>query len=87
MFANELNAYKACELTTANNEIALDLQKYQQEVHTWSKPTRSASTSKESMHILALTGGECETFRLLGVHFDNALRMNDAVTEIVASAI
>ena len=38
------------------------------------------------MHILALTNGDGPNFRLLGVPFDNELRMNDAIAEIVGSA-
>ena len=41
---------------------------------------------KESMHVLALHGGEGPNFRLLGVPFDHALSMSDAVTELVSEA-
>ena len=38
------------------------------------------------MHILALSGGEGPNFKLLGVPFDTALNMKDAVVEIVGAA-
>ena len=46
----------------------------------------SFDPSKESMHVLALNGGEGPNFRLLGVPFDHALSMRDAVTELVSDA-
>ena len=86
-FVDDLNAVKAFELTAANHEMILDLNRCQHEVHTWGKVNQvSFDATKESMHILALTSGEVDNFHLLGVPFDHALRMKDAVTEIVASA-
>ena len=38
------------------------------------------------MHVLALHGGEGPNFRLLGVPFDHALSMRDAVVELVSEA-
>ena len=38
------------------------------------------------MHIIALKNSVGPNFRLLGVPFDNALRMKDAMVEIVESA-
>ena len=56
VFADDLNACKAFELTAANNEIVSDLTKWQHEVHTWGKANQvSFDVAKESMHILALT--------------------------------
>ena len=43
----------------------------------------SEDASKESMHILGTNGGEGCNFRLLGVPFDHALSMEDAVGELV----
>ena len=42
--------------------------------------------SKEAKHVLALRGGEGPNFRLLGVPFDHALSMSDAVTDLVRDA-
>ena len=64
-----------------------DLKNCQCEVHNWGKANQvSFDASKESMYILALKNGEGPNFRLLGVPFDNELRMNDAIAEIVGSA-
>ena len=55
VFADDLNAYKAFELTAANSEIVSDLKKRQHEVHNWGKANQiSFDATKESMHILAL---------------------------------
>ena len=42
--------------------------------------------AKEANHILALNGGEGFNFKLLGVPFDYALSMRDAVVELVSEA-
>ena len=56
VFADDLNAYKAFELTAANNEIVADLENCQHEVHIWSKTNQVCfGATKESMQILALT--------------------------------
>ena len=46
----------------------------------------SLNPAKEFKHILAMHGGEGDNFRLLGVPFDYALTMRDAVCEIVSEA-
>ena len=56
-------------------------------MHAWGRANQvSFDASKESMHILALSGGEGPNFKLLGVPFDTALHMKDAVVEIVGAA-
>ena len=56
-------------------------------MHKWGKANQvSFDPAKESKHILALNGGEGVNFRLLGVPFDNALSMRDAVGEFVSEA-
>ena len=60
----------------------------QSEVHKWGRANQvSFDPSNESMHVVALHGGEGPNFHLLGVPFDNALHMNDAIAELVESAI
>ena len=87
VFADDLNAYKAFELDTGNEVMFYDLKNCQCEVHNWGKANQvSFDASKESMHILALRNCVGPNFRLLGVPFDNALRMNAAIVEIVGSA-
>ena len=85
--ADDFNAYKAFEFDAGNEAMFSDLKNYQCEVHNWGKANQvSFDASKESMHILALKNCEGPTFRVLGVPFDNALRMNDAIVESVGSA-
>ena len=75
VFVDDLNAFKAFELTAANHEIVLDLKRCQHEVHTRGRASQvSFDATKESMHILALTSGEGDNCCLLGVPFDHALR-------------
>ena len=87
VFADDLNAYKAFDFTTANEALYVDMRNCQREVHKWGKANQvSFDPSKESMHVLALHGGEGPNFRLLGVPFDHALSMRDAVVELVSEA-
>ena len=46
----------------------------------------SFDPTQESQHILALSGGEVRNFQFLGVPFDYALSMRDAVAEMVTDA-
>ena len=58
-----------------------------QELHKRGKANQvTFDPSQESMHILALHGGQGSNFRLLGVPFDHALSMKDAVLEMVGEA-
>ena len=87
VFADDLNAFKAFEFNTSNEDIFVELRNCQSEVHAWGRANQvSFDASKESMHILALSGGEGPNFKLLGVPFDTALNMKDAVVEIVGAA-
>ena len=63
------------------------MDKCQRELHRWGNANQvSFDPAKESKHVLALHGGEGDNFRLLGVPFDLALSMRDAVYEIVSEA-
>ena len=87
VFADDLNAYKAFAFTTANEALYVDMRNCQREVHKWGKANQvSFDPSKESMHVLALHVGKGPNFRLLGVPFDHALSMRDAVVELVSEA-
>ena len=46
----------------------------------------SFDASTESMHILGANGGEGSNFQLLGVPFDHALSIKDALGELVCEA-
>ena len=58
VFADDLNAYKAFQLTNGNQVMFSELKRCQCEVHIWGKANQvSSDASKESMHILALKDG------------------------------
>ena len=65
---------------STNKAMYVDMRNCQREFHKWEKANQvSFDSSNESMHVLALHGGEGPNFRLLGVPFDHALSMRDAV--------
>ena len=84
IFADDLNCFKDFNLSAENEAIVEDMKKCQGELHKWGRANQvSFDASKESMHILGTNGGEGRNFRLLGVPFDHALSMGDAVGELV----
>ena len=87
VFADDLNCFKDFGIHISNSELHEEMRRCQQELHKWGRANQvSFDPSKESMHVLALNGGEGPNFRLLGVPFDHALSMTDAVTELVSDA-
>ena len=85
VFADDLNAYRGFPSTTSDEVIDKCISSCQQELHSWGRANRvSFDASKESRHIMSLTNPAGETFRLLGIVFDGALEMADAVNEVVA---
>ena len=87
IFADDLNCFKDFGLSTSNLELHTEMRQCQGELHKWGRANQVVfDPSKESMHVLALHGGEGPNFRLLGVPFDHALSMSDAVTELVSEA-
>ena len=88
IFADDLNCFKNFGLYVPNSELHAEMRRCQLELHKWGNANQvSFDPAKESKHILALHGGEGDNFRLLGVPFDHALSMRDAVWEIVSEAI
>ena len=87
IFANDLKCFQDCRLCIANVDTAQDMRRCQQKLHKYGYANQvNVDTSKESMHILALHGGEGSNFKLFGVPFDHALSMKDAVVELVSEA-
>ena len=75
------------DFKAANEALYVDMRNCQREVHKWGGANQvSFDPSKESMHVLALHGGEGPNFRLLGVPFDHSLSMRDAVVKLVSEA-
>ena len=87
IYADDLNCFKDFELYVANAGIAQEMQRCQQHLLKLGYANQvDFDASKESMHILALHGGEGSNFNLLRVPFDHALSMKDAVVELLSEA-
>ena len=87
VFADDLNCFKDFGLHIPNETLHAEMDRCQSELHKWGKANQvSFDPAKESQHILALNGGEGMNFKLLGIPFDNALTMRDAVVELVSEA-
>ena len=87
VFADDLNCFKDFGLHIPNETLHAEMDRCQSELHKWGKANQvSFDPAKESQHILALNGGEGINFKLLGIPFDNALTMRDAVVELVSEA-
>ena len=64
------------------------MKKCQGELHKCGRANQvTFDASKESMHILGTNGGEGSNFLLVGVPFDHALSMKDAVGELVCEVL
>ena len=87
VFADDLNCFKDFGLNVTHETMHGEMHQCQLELHKWGKANQvSFDPGKESKHILALNGGEGCNFKLLGVPFDHALSMRDAVVELVSEA-
>ena len=85
--ADDFNCFKDFGLSVENIALVQDMTCCQQESHKWGKANQASFVpSKESMHILALHGGDGSNFRLLGISFDHALSIKDAVLKMVGKA-
>ena len=87
VYADDLNAWS--ELApNVTDEVALSrCERCQEELHKWGLANQvEFDSGKESMHILSRTAGVGPNFRLLGIDFDVALRMADAVQELVTES-
>ena len=87
VYADDLNGYRIFSSTTSNEIIEACIPKCQQELHTWGRANQvSFDPAKESSHILSLTSSVGVNFKMLGIIFDGALSMEDAVAEVVTEA-
>ena len=87
VFADDLNCFKDFGLNVTHETMHGEMHQCQLELHKWGNASQvSFDHGKESKHILALNGGEGCNFKVLGVPFDHALSMRDAVVEVVSEA-
>ena len=87
VFADDMSAYRVFMPDTCNETIMKTIKSVQHELHTWGRANQvDFDAKKESAHILSLTEPVGDSFKLLGVTFDVALTMSDAVAEVVTAA-
>ena len=87
VFADHLKCFKDFRLFIPNSELHAEMRRCQHEFDKCVNANQvSFVAAKISKHILALHSEERHNFRLLGVPFDYALSMRDAVGEIVSEA-
>ena len=86
--ADDLNAFRAFDAKTTNEQVKLDMADCQQVVHLWGTTNGVAlDPMKESFFmVLHHVSGEGPVFKLLGAVFDAKLVMEAAVTAIVRKA-
>ena len=87
VYADDLNAYKDFPAGLRNEDVLAEGKTCQEKLHNWGKANQvSFDPKKESFHVVARTGGTGGNWEQLGVNFDTALTMEDAVRETVAEA-
>ena len=85
VFANNLNYFKQYCLNVTNQTLHAEMHQCHRDLHRWSKATQvNFYSAKESTHILAFAYGNALNLNLLGVPFDNAQPMRDAVVKLVS---
>ena len=63
------------------------MDKCEEELHKWVEANQvSFDPAKESKHILSLTEPDGTSFKVLGLTWDTALSMKEAVDELVTTA-
>ena len=71
IFVDDLNAYRAFEISMDNIKIMQTLRKCQLRLHEWGRANQvTFDAGKESMTILSRQEPEGECFKILGVIFD-----------------
>ena len=86
-YADDLNGYRIFASATSDESIESSIKLCQLELHEWGRANQvTFDPAKESWHILSLTNAVGENFKTLGINFDGALTMADAVAEVVTEA-
>jgi hypothetical protein len=87
VYADDLNGYRIFSSATSDESIKSSIKLCQLELHKWGRANQvTFDPAKESWHILSLTNSAGENFKTLGINFDGALTMADAVAEVVTEA-
>ena len=87
IYADDLNAFRIFDRTASAETILGEIECCQVELHSWGKGNSILfDASKESKHILHRLHHERSNFKVLGVNFDNHLRMHEAVRELAVGA-
>ena len=88
IYADDLNCFMDFGLYVVNVDIAKEVKRCQQELHKWGYANQlNVKASKQLMHILAIARKRNKSnFKLLGVHFDHALSIKDAVVKLTSEA-
>ena len=86
-YADDLNGYRIFPSATSDESIERSIKNCQLELHKWGRANQVVfDPAKASGHILSLTNAVGENFKTLGITFDGALTMADAVAEVVTAA-
>ena len=88
VFADDFNCWKAFAAGTTCQEISRQTRRCQGNLHEWGAANSvKFDAGKESFHVLHRTRNHGDGFRLLGLSFDESLRMGKACSEIAREAV
>ena len=86
-FADDLSCSKEFAGTVANEDVLTDMRRSQGDIHAWGRRNQVAfDPLKEEFAILAASGGEAQSFRLLGPVLDEKLLMHECIEKLYRKA-
>ena len=86
-FADDLSCSKEFAGTVANEDVLTDMRRSQADIHAWGRRNQVAfDPLKEEFAILAASGGEAQSFRLLGPVLDEKLLMHECIEKLYRKA-
>ena len=87
IYADDLNAFRAFDAATENDEILAECSKCQSTLHRWGVANAvTFDPGKESMHILSRWEPAGGDFKILGILFDPKLRMEPCIDSLCTEA-
>ncbi len=87
VFADDFNCWKSFRTGTPSHEIYRQSQRCQANLHDWGAANSVRfNAGKENFHVLHRTRGHGGGFRLLGLLYDESLRMGPAMSELAREA-